>query len=362
MGPPSPLQDVRPGRGRHPGNVPFLTPGVRKEGQGEGRAWQSSVKWGRGWQREGPAEAPRDPRQGAAVAARAGGQWLRRCRGRVWKRRAGAGVGTRAAGVPGRGSAAGPGWASGHAGSAGPGGRACREPPGWEGASAGMLPGGLVTDCTGRGARGAGPAPRPGSAGAAAAGRGARLRGLQAVLQEHLAAPLPSPIFSSFSYFCIAAAARTPAGRGCELSGAGVAEEAAPAPPARPAHLPARGLLGRVVLGRPSFPAAPRALANETTSPSRPRSGSLQRSPPGTRVRPPRPTLDFKSQQASRVRLPTPGVALRLPGCPALVVIIIFFCDHRLLGQRASLRLHVPECSRRGGGAPCGVWGLAAPL
>lgn len=27
--------------------------------------------------------------------------------------------------------------------------------------------------------------------------------------------------------------------------------------------------------------------------------------------------------------------------------------------KRASLRLHVPECSRRGGGALCGVWGLA---
>lgn len=46
-------------------------PGVRKEVQGESRAWQSFVKWGRG--REGPAEAQRNVQQGEAVAARVGG-------------------------------------------------------------------------------------------------------------------------------------------------------------------------------------------------------------------------------------------------------------------------------------------------
>lgn len=64
---PSPLQEVHPGRGSNHRNVPFLMPGVKKEVQGKGRAWQSFAKWGRG--REGPAEAQRNLQQGEAVAA-----------------------------------------------------------------------------------------------------------------------------------------------------------------------------------------------------------------------------------------------------------------------------------------------------
>lgn len=61
------------------------------------------------------------------------------------------------------------------------------------------------------------------------------VKGLQKkILQEQLVAPLPSPIFSSFSYFCIAAAARGPLRALVLRLRAGGAEEAAPQPPALP--------------------------------------------------------------------------------------------------------------------------------
>lgn len=73
----------------------------------------------------------------------------------------------------------------------------------------------------------------------------------------------------------------------------------------RPALLPAHELLELVVLRRPSFPVMPGASDNKrTTTPSRLRSGSLPHSLPGTPVPPPRQTLDFKSQEAPRVRFP----------------------------------------------------------
>lgn len=63
--------------------------------------------------------------------------------------------------------------------------------------------------------------------------------------------------------------------------------------------------------------------------------------------------MDFKSQEASRVRFPgLSGVTPRLPVCPALA---IPFCDHNLLLKRASLGLNIPESSRVGVGA---LWGL----
>lgn len=83
-----------------------------------------------------------------------------------------------------------------------------------------------------------------------------------------------------------------------------------------PAHLPAHGLLGVVVTGWPSFPVTPWALNNKTTIPSSPRSGSLQHSLPGTPVLPPRQTLDFKSQEASRVRFPDASRSAEAPSVP----------------------------------------------
>lgn len=50
--------------------------------------------------------------------------------------------------------------------------------------------------------------------------------------------------------------------------------------PARP--LPAHALLGLVVLGPPGLPVTPRAAAEKTTTPSRPRRGSLQHWAPGS--------------------------------------------------------------------------------
>lgn len=59
------------------------------------------------------------------------------------------------------------------------------------------------------------------------------------------------------------------------------------------------------------------ALDNKkTTTPSRLRSGSLQHLPPGTPVRPRSHPLDFKSQEASRVRFPGSPPSRAAPSVP----------------------------------------------
>lgn len=70
-----------------------------------------------------------------------------------------------------------------------------------------------------------------------------------------------------------------------------------------------------------------RALEDKkTTTPSRLREGSLQHSLPGAPLRQRSKTLDFKSQEASRVRfLGLTAVAPRLPACPARCVITTLF-------------------------------------
>lgn len=106
------------------------------------------------------------------------------------------------------------------------------------------------------------------------------------------------------------------------------------------------------------MPAMCAALDHEkTTTPSRLLKGSLQHSLPGTPDRPRRKTLDFKSQEASRVRFP--GLTAEAPRLPVCLALVIPFCDHYLFLKRASLGLRIPE--RRGWGwGALWVWGLAA--
>ena len=84
------------------------------------------------------------------------------------------------------------------------------------------------------------------------AGLQGKLKDLQKeILQEHLVVPLPSPIFSSFSYFCIAVAARGPLrALGSKTPGPALQRRRHPSLRSCPAPLPAHGLLGLVVLGR----------------------------------------------------------------------------------------------------------------
>lgn len=124
-----------------------------------------------------------------------------------------------------------------------------------------------------------------------------------------------------------------------------------------PALLPAQELLELVVLRRPGFPGTPGARGcQRTTTPSRLRSGSLRHSLPGTRVPGWRQPLDFKSQEAPRIRFPGARAAPRLPACSALVSVR----DHYLVLKKASPRPHIPECSGGRGGARSEVWGWVA--
>lgn len=109
------------------------------------------------------------------------------------------------------------------------------------------------------------------------------LKGLQKkILQEHLAVPLPSPIFSSFSYFCIPAAARGPLrALGSETPGPALQRRRYPSLRALPRPPACAWASGACSPRMPGVQAAPGAVGNKkTTIPSRLRSGSLQLLPP----------------------------------------------------------------------------------
>lgn len=160
------------------------------------------------------------------------------------------------------------------------------------------------------------------------------LKGLQKILQGHLAVPLPSPIFSSFSYFCIAAAARGPLrALGSKTPGPALQRRRYPSLRALPRPPACAWASGACSPRTPGVPVAPGAVRNKkTTTPSRLRSDTLQLLPPGDSGPPRMPPLDFKFQEALRVRFPGSPQSRAAPRVPRSG---IPFSDYTLLSGKS---------------------------